>query len=162
MIANKLHYAVAAALLASLALVGCKKDAPAPDTAMTPPPAMNEPMPHAEPMPMETALSVSSVTLGKAAGADKTIAMPMTSFSSQDPIVVSIATNGAASNADIAAKLIYQDGQTAGEQSQSINATGMETTNITFTNPKGWPAGSYTAEVWVNGGQAQTTPFTVK
>lgn len=162
MTVNKLHYAIAAALFATLALAGCKKNTPAPDTAMTPPPAMTEPAPPAAPMPAETAVSVTSVTLGTAAGADKTIAMPMTSFAASDPIIVSIATNGAASNVGIAAKLVYQDGQTAGEQSQTINTTGMETTNITFTNANGWPTGSYTAEVSVNGTQAQTTPFTVK
>jgi hypothetical protein len=142
---NKLHYAVAAALLATLALAGCKKNPSTMENEVTPPPAMTEPAPPAEPMPAEpmpaeTAVSVTSVTLGTEAGADKTIATPMTSF---------------------AAKLVYQDGQTAGEQSQTINTTGMETTNITFTNANGWPAGSYTAEVSVNGTQAQSTPFTV-
>ncbi|HUH90088.1 MAG TPA: hypothetical protein VLZ76_05440 [Lysobacter sp.] len=167
MTANKLHYAVAAALFATLALAGCKKNPSTMENEVTPPPAMTEPAPPAEPMPAEpmpaeTAVSVTSVTLGTEAGADKTIATPMTSFAAKDPIVVSIATNGAASNVDIAAKLVYQDGQTAGEQSQTINATGMETTNITFTNANGWPTGSYTAEVSVNGTQAQSTPFTVK
>lgn len=167
MTANKLHYAVAAALLASLALAGCKKNPSTMENETAAPSTMTEPAPVAEPMPpapmpTETALSVTSVTLGTATGADNTITTPMTSFATKDPIVVSIATNGAASNADIAAKLVYQDGQIAGEQSQTINATGMETTNITFTNDKGWPTGSYTAEVSVNGNQAQSTPFTVK
>jgi hypothetical protein len=158
---NKLHYAVAAALLATLALAGCKKNPSTMENETAPPPAMTEPAPPAEPMPAETAVSVTSVTLGTNAGADKTIATPMTIGAAKDPIGVSIATNGAASNVDIAAKLVYQDGQTAGEQSQTINTTGMETTNITFTNANGWPAGSYTAEVSVNGTQAQSTPFTV-
>lgn len=161
MTANKLHLALATALLATLALAGCKKDAD--DTAMTPPPVTTEPapMPPAEPMPTPTAVNVSAVTLGTAAGADKKITTPMTTFGSKDAIIVSIDTNGAATNAEITAKLIYQDGQTAGEQSQTITTTGMETTNVTFTNANGWPAGTYKAEVWVNGTLAQSTDFTV-
>lgn len=162
MTANKLHYAVAAALLASLALAGCKKDAE--PVATTPTPVEPVPLPPAEPMPTQpqTALNVSAITLGTEAGADKKIASPMTTFAPDDDIVVSIDTNGAASNAEIAAKLVYEDGQTAGEQKQSVTTTGMETTNVTFTNANPWPTGNYTVEVWVNGTQAQTTTFNVR
>ncbi|MGY1426126.1 hypothetical protein [Lysobacter sp. A289] len=164
MTANKLPYAVAAALVASLALAGCNKDEPATDTSMAPPPMASEPapLPPAEPMPTEAALDVTSVTLGSEAGADKSIASPMTTFGASDPIIVSIATNGAASNAVINAKLVYEDGQTAGDESQSVTTTGMETTNITFNNANGWPAGTYTAEVWVDGAKLNSTPFSVE
>lgn len=164
MTTNKLKYAMAAALVASLALAGCNKDKPAVDNTMTPPPAMNEPapLPPAEPMMRnEAALNVTSVTLGAETDADMSIASPMTTFGSSDPIIVSIATDGAASNAMISAKLVYQDGQIAGEESQSVTTTGMETTNITFNNSNSWPAGTYTAEVWVDGTKLNSTPFSV-
>ncbi|MGH8083742.1 MAG: hypothetical protein ACREPV_00505 [Lysobacter sp.] len=171
MTATKLQYAIAAALLASLALAGCKKGAE--DTTAVTPPAATEPsaLPPAEPLPpadttpiggTETALNVSSVTLGTEAGDDKKVAAAMTTFAPTDPIIVSIATDGAASNAEIAAKLVYQDGQTAGEQSEMVTTTGMETTNITFTNANPWPTGDYTAEVWINGTQTETTAFNVR
>lgn len=170
MTATKLHYAIAAALLASLALAGCKKDAE--DTAAVTPPAATEPaaLPPAQPLPpadtapmgTETALNVSSVTLGTEAGDDKKIAAAMTTFAPTDPIIVSVATDGAASNAEIAAKLVYQDGQTAGEESETVTTTGAETTNITFTNANPWPTGDYTAEVWINGTQAETMAFNVR
>jgi hypothetical protein len=170
MTATKLQYAIAAALLASVALAGCKKDAE--DTAMTPP-AASEPtaMPPAEPLPpadtapmgdTEAALNVSKVTLGTEAGEDKKIAAAMTTFAPTDPIIVSIDTDGAASNAEIAAKLVYQDGQAAGEESETVTTTGMETTNITFTNANPWPTGDYTVEVWINGTQAETAAFNVR
>jgi hypothetical protein len=54
------------------------------------------------------------------------------------------------------AKLTYQDGQVAGEQSQVLNTTGAETTNVTFKNANGWPAGKYRAEVMVDGKAAGT------
>ena len=170
MTATKLQYAIAAALLASLALAGCKKDAE--DTTAVTPPAATEPgaLPPAEPLPpadtppmgTETALNVSSVTLGTEAGDDKKIAAALTTFAPTDPIIVSVATDGAASNAEIAAKLVYQDGQTAGEESATVTTTGAETTNITFTNANPWPTGEYTAEVWINGTQAETVAFNVR
>lgn len=175
MTATKLQYAVAAALLASLALAGCNRDVD--DTVdPTAPPTADEPsaLPPAEPMPTEpaptdtaptgaqTALNVTAVALGTEAGDDKQLVAKMTTFAPTDPIVVSVATDGAASNAEIAAKLVYQDGQTAGEEKETVTTTGMETTNITFTNANPWPTGDYTAEVWINGTQAQTTAFNVR
>ena len=159
---NKLHLALAAALVATLALAGCKK---ADDTAVAPAPTIEPaPLPPVAPMPAATptAVNVRTVTLGNVAGADKKIATPMTTFGSSDPIIVSIDTDGAASNATITAKLVYQDGQTAGEQSQTITTTGAETTNVTFTNANPWPAGTYRAEVWVDGTMARSTDFTVR
>lgn len=170
MTATKLHYAIAAALLASLALAGCNRDAE--DTTATTAPSATEPsaLPPAEPLPpadtapmgAETALNVSSVTLGTEAGEDKKIAAAMTTFAPTDQIVVSVDTDGAASNAEIAAKLVYQDGQAAGEESETVTTTGAETTNITFTNANPWPTGDYTAEVWINGIQAETVAFNVR
>ena len=161
LIRNRTQYVLAAALFASLAVVGCKKKEE--PVAVTPAPAPVEPAPlPAEPAPMPAAVTVSSVTLGTAAGADKKIATPTTTFKPSDKIVVSVATDGTASNAEVAAKLVYQDGQTAGEQKQMLNTTGAETTNIEFANSKPWPAGKYKAEVSLNGASAQTTEFEVK
>lgn len=164
MTAHTLRYAVATALLASLALAGCKKQSAEVDTTATPAP-MSTPAPvePATPPPaMDNALTVSSVTLGKEAGADKTITASTTEFSAKDPIIVSVATSGAASDANIHARLVYEDGQVAGEESQAISANGMDTTNFIFKNTKGWPTGSYTAEVSVNDAAPHNTAFTVK
>ena len=162
LIRNRTQYVLAAALFASLAVVGCKKKEEPVAVTPAPAPAEPAPMPPAEPAPMPAAVTVSSVTLGTAAGADKKIATPMTTFKPSDKIIVSVATDGTASNAEVAAKLVYQDGQTAGEQKQMLNTTGMETTNIEFANAKPWPAGKYRAEVSLNGTAAQATEFEVK
>jgi hypothetical protein len=162
LIRTRTQYALAAALLASLVVVGCKKkEEPVAVTPAPAAPAEPAPMP-AEPAPMPAAITISSVTLGNAAGPDKKIAMPMTSFKPSDKIIVSVATDGTASNAEVAAKLVYQDGQTAGEQKQMLNTTGAETTNIEFANTNPWPTGKYKAEVSVNGMPAPTTEFEVK
>jgi len=162
LIRNRTQYALAAALFASLAVVGCKKKEEPVAVTPAPAPAETAPMPPAEPAPMPAAVMVSSVTLGTAAGADKKIATPMTTFKPSDKIIVSVGTDGSASNAEVVAKLVYQDGQTAGEQKQMLNTTGMETTNIEFANAKPWPAGKYRAEVSLNGTPAQATEFEVK
>lgn len=163
------RHALAAAVLACVVMAGCKKDEvdTTADTGITPPVASEPapaPLPPADaPAPTATAaLDVSSVTLGTAAGADLSITNPTSTFGVNDPIIVSVATSGAASNAEVTVRLKYQDGQQAGEESETITTTGAETTNFTFENANAWPAGSYTAEVWINGTQAETSTFTVR
>lgn len=109
-----------------------------------------------------TALDVTAVQLGTEAGPDNTIASPQDTFAADDDIVVSIDTDGAASEAELSAKLIFEDGQTAGEESETITTTGAETTAIIFSNDEPWPTGQYMVEVWVNGSQAETTDLTVE
>lgn len=108
------------------------------------------------------AVTVSSVAVGNKAGADKSVT-PATTLGSKDTIIVSVKTDGSASNVPVSAKLTFQDGQVAGEQNATLTTTGAETTNLSFSKPDGWPAGSYTAQVMVDGkpaGSPQT--FTVK
>ncbi|MCE7032380.1 hypothetical protein LY625_07050 [Lysobacter sp. GX 14042] len=165
-----LHLTLAAALAAT-ALAGCNRDAnrdhagelppataPAATSPMTPP---DTGMPPATRAP-ETAVNVTSVTLGTRAGADRSISNPTTTFAAGDPVVVSVRTDGAASNVELGARLVYQDGQVAGEERQTLNTTGSETTNITFNNANDWPAGTYTVEVTVDGARADSTSFTVR
>lgn len=150
--------ALAAALAATLALAACNRT----DDAATPAPVVSEPAPALPAATAPSALNVSAVTLGTSAGADRRIATPMTTFTSSDPIVVSIDTSGTAENVELTARLVFQDGQTAGEQTERLTTSGDEITNVTFTNANGWPAGTYRAEVWVNGSQVQSREFTVR
>ncbi len=86
------------------------------------------------------AVSVSSVTVGKTAAADKSVATTAL-FAPKDDIIVSVKTDGAANNVNVGAKLTYQDGQVAGEQTATLNTSGAETTNVTFKNARaGRPA----------------------
>ncbi|WP_422505850.1 hypothetical protein [Stenotrophomonas sp. GZD-301] len=154
---SSISTAVLAGLLATVALAGCKKkeetaDNNAQPAAMTPAPT---PAPAPEPMAAAAAVNVSSVTVGKTAAADKTVA-PAALFAPKDEILVSVRTDGTANNVNVAAKLTYQDGQVAGEQTHTLNTTGAETSNLKFTNANGWPAGKYRAEVTVDGKAAGT------
>ncbi|WP_414488607.1 hypothetical protein [Stenotrophomonas maltophilia] len=154
-----LQTALIAALLGSVALVGCKKKEESTDTNAAPAataPAAPAPMTGAPPpMAEAAAVSVSTVTVGKTAAADKSVA-PAALFSPKDDVIVSVKTDGAANNVNVGAKLTFQDGQVAGEQTATLNASGAETTNVTFKNAKGWPAGKYRAEVTVDGKAAGT------
>lgn len=166
---NPLQLALLTAVIGSVALVGCgKKDetnpavdpaaatpATAPTDAGAPPPMTGTPPPMTDAGNANASVAVSSVTVGKSAAADKSVA-PVALFAPADEIIVSVHTDGAASNANVGAKLTFQDGQVAGEQNQTLNTTGMETTNISFKNANGWPAGKYRAEVMVDGKSAGT------
>ncbi|ALA88138.1 hypothetical protein YH67_18405 [Stenotrophomonas maltophilia] len=152
-----LQTALIAALLGSVALVGCKKKEESTDSNAAPAePAAPAPMTGAPPpMAEAAAVSVSAVTVGKTAAADKSVATTAL-FAPKDDVIVSVKTDGAANNVTVGAKLTYQDGQVAGEQNATLNTSGAETTNVTFKNAKGWPAGKYRAEVTVDGKAAGT------
>lgn len=155
-----LQTALLTALLGSVALVGCKKkeestDSNAAPAATAPAETAPAPMTGAPPPMSEAAVAVSSVSVGKTAAADKSVA-PAALFAPKDDVIVSVRTDGAANNVNVGAKLTFQDGQVAGEQNATLNTNGAETTNITFKNANGWPAGKYRAEVMVDGKAAGT------
>ncbi len=148
---TSLSSALMIAVLGTVALVGCKKK----EEEAAPPPAASAPAPTPMVEAAAPALAVTSVTVGNTAAADLSVA-PLATLGSKDKIIVSVKTSGTANNVTVAAKLTYQDGQTAGEQSATLNATDTGTTNITFDKPSGWPAGKYTADVTVDGKAAGT------
>lgn len=134
------------AAIGAVALAGCKKEAPAP----APAPEASVPAPVSEPAPAAPAVSVTSVVVGNAIAADQSVA-PVATLGAKDKIVVSVNTSGTANNVIVAAKLTYQDGQTAGEQSAALNTTDAGTTNLEFTKASDWPAGKYRVEVTLDG-----------
>lgn len=156
---TSLSSALMIAVIGAVALVGCKKK----EEEAAPPPAASTPAPAPTPMaePAAPALSVTSVTVGNTVAADQSVA-PVAMLGTKDKIVVSVKTSGTANNVTVGAKLTYQDGQVAGEQSATLNATDTGTTNVEFTKPSGWPAGKYTADVTVDGKSAGSQQFEVK
>jgi len=179
---------LALAIIASLAVSACNRNdgddtaAPTatPDATATSPttdPALGpapEPAPEsatgAVPAPgtasaasgtMASQFTVRSITVGNAASADRSvIARP--GVSGIDPIIVSVRTDGAASNVNIGARLTYQDGQVAGEESRVLNTSGSEITNFEFRDANHWPKGRYTIDVTVDGKPAGTQQIEVR
>lgn len=150
---TRISYALIVALAGTALLAGCKKE----EEAVAPAPVVTEPAPAPAPMEQPAPVSATSVTVGNTAGADKSVAA-MTTFTPTDKIIVSVKTDAAtAANAAIDAKLTYQDGQVAGQQTATVMAEDAGTTNVEFTKATPWPAGKYKVDVTVNGQPAGMT-----
>jgi len=165
MIRNRLTMALAAAVLASVALVGCKKKEE--PVAVSTPPATTEPAatpPAPAPAPAAT-VSVTTVDLGATVGPDKKIAMPTATFKPKDTINASVGTMtsdpATAVSAKLGAKWTFQDGQTVKEDSADINFAGAGQTVFSINSPKGFPTGKYKLEVMLDGAVVQTRDFEV-
>lgn len=157
---NRIPYAVAAALVATLALAGCKKKE---EVAMMPP-AATEPMMPAEPMPSAMPVSVVAVDLGTAVGADNKVATSMSTFGAKDTIYASVTTDGAASGTPLAAKWTFAGDtpMTVNEESKTLDSSGQATTEFHISKPDGFPVGTYKVEISLNGAVAQSRDFEVK
>ena len=148
---------IAASLAAAMLLAACgKKEEPAPAAA---PPAASAPAP-APAAPAEVA--VASVDLGSAVGPDQKVTTPTTTFGPKDTIYAAVSTTGSSSNATLAAKWSYQDGQTVNDSSQTIAPNGPAVTTFHISKPDGWPAGNYKVEISLNGKVASSKDFTVQ
>lgn len=152
--------AITAALVAGIALAGCKKHDATDATATTPPPAAEPaPMPAATPPPPAASVAVTTVDLGNAVGADNRVTTPATAFATKDTIHASVATDG--SGGDLTAKWTFQDGQVIDSQDKTVPA-GPQVTDFSISKPDGWPAGHYKLEVMNNGMVVQTREFDIK
>lgn len=151
---NRISYALIVALAGTVALAGCKKK----EEAAAPAPVVTEPAPAPAPVePAPAPVSATSVTVGNTAAADKSVAAVST-FGAKDKIIVSVKTDAATpANAAIDAKLTFQDGQVAGQQTATVVAGGVDTTNVEFTKATPWPTGKYKVDVTVNGQAAGMT-----
>jgi len=162
---KSLNIAIAAALLGSIALVGCKKKT---EEAVVTPPAASEPVAPVEEAPMATpaATSVTGISLGSAIGADSSVANPSNAFAPGDTIYVSIATNTYDPTATVPSKLgakwTFQDGQVINEETRDVNLSGNGMTEFHISKPDGWPAGNYKVEVSLDGMPVQSADFSVK
>ena len=150
---------IGAGLAATLLLAACgKKEEPAPAAA---PPAASAPAPAPAPAaPAE--VTVASVDLGSAVGPDQKVTTPTTTFGPKDTIYAAVSTTGSSSNATLAAKWSYQDGQTVNDSSQTIAPNGPAVTTFHISKPDGWPAGNYKVEISLNGKAASSKDFTVQ
>ena len=143
---NRISYALIVALAGTVALAGCKKKE---EAVVAPAPVVTEPAP--APVEAPAPVSATSITVGNTAAADKSVAA-LSTFGTKDKIIVSVKTDAATpANAAIDAKLTYQDGQVAGQQTANVAAEDAGTTNVTFANTNPWPAGKYTVVVTLNG-----------
>ena len=163
---NRLHMALLAAMIGSVALVGCKKKedpAPLPPVATDTTPTTPAPAP----APMAATASVSGVDLGNAVGADMRVTAPMSSFAPKDTIHAAISTSTSDPAANVPGKLGVKwthvdSSQVVHEESRDINFAGSGVTDFQISKPDGWPTGKYKVEVSLDGTVVQTREFDVK
>lgn len=143
----------------TLALSACKKDAP---VVVTPAPAPIVIEPAIAPAPTPAQIMVSAVNLGTAVGADQKVTTASTSFGVNDVIYAAVDTKNASSNATLAAKWTYQDGQVVNEESSNIAPAGDVTSNFKLSKATPWPVGKYKVEITLNGVSARSVDFEIK
>ncbi len=151
--------AIAASLALALAACGKKEEPPKPPPAPAPAPA-----PQATPPAAPAAVAVSTVTVGKAIGADKKVTAATDTFAKGDTMYASVETTGSGT-AKLDSKWTYRkDNKVAvvKEESMTINTTGPATHEFHVSKPDGWPAGEYEVEIMVDGKSAGTKKITVK
>jgi len=160
---TRLPLVLSAALIASVAVVGCKKKEeapPAPPVAETPAPA---------PAPAAATASVASVDLGNAVGADFKVTAPATTFKPKDTIYAAVTTATSDPAATVPGKLTanwsYDKNGTqvkAGEETKELNFNGPGTTDFFLKQASGLPVGKYKVEISLDGTVVQTKEFEVK
>jgi len=107
------------------------------------------------------ALRVSELETGKKIEADKSIGDGTDDFGVRDTIYVAVKTEGSGSGT-LAAKWMFQDGQTVEQSSQSISPTADAWHEFHIQKATAWPAGKYKVEVTLDGAAAGTKDFEIK
>jgi hypothetical protein len=144
----------------ALATAACHKkteEAAAPAPAPAPPPA-------AAPAPAPAGVTVASLTLGSAIGADKKVTQEKDTFDKNDTIYAAVGTTGAAPSAKLTARWSYEaksGSKPVKEDSQDIAPTGDATTEFHVSKPDGWPKGDYKIEILLDGKSVAIKAFRV-
>ncbi len=145
-----------AALAAVLLLAACNRDAPPPAApAATPPPA---PAPAPEPPAPAT---VTSVELGNAVDAENRVATPASEFATTDTLYASVATDGG-SAARLTARWTFGEGGQLVRSTDADVLAGPQVVAFDIQHPEGWPVGTYTLEILLDGTVVETREFSIR
>lgn len=146
---------IAALSLAALAITACdrrpdNRDAEADEESVT----------VAPPAPR-----VSTIELGKQAGANLRVTETSSTFMTRDSVYLAVVTNNAADDSRLSARWTFQDGAVIDSSGQNVARDAGTTTAVTqfrLVQEKGWPIGTYTVDVWLNDAPVGTRQFEVK
>lgn len=151
------------ALAAVVALAACdRRDDAAVDDAANPPPMATEPAPIDMPDPVtdpNAAVTITSVELGNEVGADNRVPAPMSVFTTSDTVHASVVTDG--TGGTVSTHWTFEDGQVVHTEDKLVPA-GNQVTDFMIANPAGWPTGTYTLAVRVDGQVVETRNFEVR
>jgi hypothetical protein len=110
-----------------------------------------------------TPIKVSDIQIGKSIGTDKKVSNSTTTFAPTDTMYVSVITDGAAKDARITAKWMFNGTKVVKQDSTTISPTGgTNATEFHIDKKTAWPKGKYTVEVMLNGTSAGTKDLEVK
>lgn len=152
--ANRIYVVAAAAVLASAAMVGCKKkEETAPVTPAATAPAAT--------------VSVTSVDLSNAVGADSKVSATGTTFKPTDKVYASVSTSTSDAAATVpgtlGAKWYFGTTEIPNTAKESqINFNGTGNTAFDLSNASGMPAGKYKVDISLNGAVVSSKEFEVK
>jgi hypothetical protein len=93
-------------------------------------------------------LEFDTLQLGRSLNPDNTIASHATTFSPKDTIYVSVLTSSIGAGT-IAVRWTYE-GRVVGEPSKQVRYKGPGVTQFSLTNARGFPAGNYKVEVFID------------
>jgi len=146
--------AVLALAVLTLGAAGCgKSEPPKPPPVAAPAPAPAAPV----------AVSVKSIDLGNAIGADKKVVQATNTFGTKDTIYASVATEGGTgAKVALTALWTFGDGQKVMESVQELTPTGPAVTEFRIEKPSGWPVGKYMVTLTLDGKPAGSKAFEVK
>ena len=150
------------ALAAVFVLSACdRRDDAAVDDAANPPPAATTPAPTDMPDPVDSnaAVTVTSVELGNEVGADNRVPAPMAVFTTGDTVHASVVTDGRGGT--VSTRWTFEDGQVVHTEDKVVPA-GNQVTDFMIANPAGWPTGTYTMHVLVDGEVVETRDYEVR
>ena len=110
-----------------------------------------------------TPIRVSDIQVGKSVGTDNKVANQTTTFGVRDTMYVAVITDGAAKDAKISTKWMYNGTKVVDTSTQTISPTGgTNATEFHIDKKTAWPKGKYTVEVILNGVSAGTKDVEVK
>ena len=108
-------------------------------------------------------IRVRDIQVGKSVGTDNNVTNQMTTFGVRDTMYVAVITDGAAKDAKISTKWMYNGTKVVDTASQTISPTGgTNATEFHITKKTAWPKGKYTVEVMLNGVSAGAKDVEVK
>lgn len=104
-------------------------------------------------------LQVQTIQLGRSLNPDSSVAEHTTSFSRNDTIYVSVLTPASGAGT-ITARWTFGD-RVIGEPSRQVSYQGPAATAFPLVNSGGFPPGSYTVEILIDGTSAGSRSFRV-
>lgn len=104
-------------------------------------------------------LHAANIQVGRAVNPDGSVGSPSTLFKQNETVYVSVLTD-AAGKGTIGVKWMYGD-QVIDEPTKEVSFQGPGATSFQMQNSGGFPAGSYSVEVFVDGVSAGKRAFKV-